>query len=59
MPAKKKHQRETAKRRVERWCAEHREFMQHVDQAMLYAFKDGGSLAEADVQAMLIEHRVE
>ena len=59
MPAKKKRQREAVKRRVERWCAEHEEFMQHVDQAMLYALKDGENVAEADVRAILTEHGLE
>lgn len=59
MPPKKKSQREAAKRRVERWCAEHKEFMQHVDQAMFYAVKDGENVTEADVQAILTEHRLE
>jgi hypothetical protein len=59
LPPKKKRQREAAKRRVERWCADHRQFMQHVDQAMLYALKDGENLTEADVQAILTERGLE
>jgi hypothetical protein len=41
MPPKKKRQRDAVKRRVQRWCAEHAEFMQQVGQAMFYAMKDG------------------
>ncbi|HWF68860.1 MAG TPA: hypothetical protein VG187_04725 [Mycobacterium sp.] len=59
LPPKKKREREAAKRRVERWCAEHGEFMQHVDQAMFCALKDGENVTEADVEAMLTEHRLE
>jgi hypothetical protein len=33
--------------------------MQHVDQAMLYALKDGENVAEADVRAILTEHGLE
>ena len=54
MPPKKKRQREAAKRRVARWCAE-----QHVDQAMVYALKDGENVTEADVLAIPTEHRLE
>lgn len=59
MPPKKKRQRKAVKRQVERWCAEHKEFMQHVGQAMLYALKDGENVAEADVRAILTEHGLE
>jgi hypothetical protein len=59
MPPKKKRQREAVKRQVERWCAGHKEFMQHVDQAMLYALKDGENVTEADVRAILTEHGLE
>jgi predicted TIM-barrel enzyme len=59
MAPKKKRQREAARRRVERWCAEHGEFMQHVEQAMFYAMKDGESVTEAGVQAILTEHGLE
>ena len=59
MPPKKKRQREVAKRQVERGCAEHEEFMQHVDQAMLYALKDGENGAQAGGRAILTEHGVE
>ena len=59
VPPKKKRQREAVKRRVERWCAEHTEFMQHVDQAMLYAVKNGENVTYADVRAILTEHGLE
>jgi hypothetical protein len=59
MPPKKKRQREAVKRQVERWCAGHEEFMQHVEQAMFYALKDGERVTEADVRAILTEHGLE
>ena len=59
MPPKKKRERDAAKRRVERWWAEHEEFMQHVDEVMLYACKDGENVTEADVGAILTEHGLE
>jgi hypothetical protein len=59
MPPKKKRQREAVKRRVERWCAGHGEFMRHVEEAMLDAMKDGETVAEADVLAILSEHGLE
>jgi hypothetical protein len=59
MPPKKKRQRDAAQRQVRRWCTAHPEFMQHVEQAMFYALKDGLNLTEADVRAMLDEHGVE
>jgi predicted DsbA family dithiol-disulfide isomerase len=55
MPPKKKRQRDAAKRRVERWCAAHEEFMQRVEQSMFYAMKDGENVTEADVLALLAE----
>jgi hypothetical protein len=58
MPPKKNRQREAAKRRVERWCAERGEFMQHVERVMFCAMKDGENVTEADVQAILTEHGV-
>jgi hypothetical protein len=59
MPTKEKRQREAVKRQVERWCAEHEDLIQHVDQAMLYALKDGETVTEADVRAILTEHGLE
>jgi hypothetical protein len=59
MPPKKKRQGDAAQRQVRRWCTAHPEFMQHVEQAMFYALKDGLNLTEADVRAMLDEHGVE
>jgi hypothetical protein len=59
MPPKKKRQRDAAKRRVERWCAEHGEFMQHAEQSMFYALKDGETVTAADVLAILAEHGLE
>jgi len=56
MPQKKKRQRDAVKRRVERWCAQHAAFMQHVEQSLLYAMKDGENVTEADVRAILAEH---
>lgn len=59
MPPKKKRRRNAAKRQVQRWCAQHPEFMGHVEQSMFYAMKDGQNLTEADVRAILAEHGVE
>jgi hypothetical protein len=59
MPPTKKRQRDAAKRRAQRWCAQHPEFMQHVEQAMFYALKDGQNLTEEDLRASLDEHGVE
>lgn len=59
MPPKKKRQRDAAKRQVQRWCAAHPEFMQHVEQSMFYAMKDGQNVTEADVRAVLGEHGLE
>jgi hypothetical protein len=59
MPPKKKPQRDAAKRQAQRWCAQHPEFMQHVEQSMFYAMKDGQNVTEADVRAILAEHGLE
>ena len=59
MPPKKKRQRDAAKRQVQRWCARHPEFMQHVEQSMFYAMKAGQNVTEADVRAILAEHGME
>ena len=59
MPPRKKRQRDAAKRQVQRWCAKYPEFMQHVEQAMFYAMKDGQDVTEADVRALLAEHGLE
>ena len=59
MPPKKKRQRDAARRLVHRWCAQHPEFMQHVEQSMFYAMKDGQNVTEADVRAVLAEHGLE
>ena len=59
MPPKKKRQRDAVKRRVARWCAEHEDVMQHVEQAMFYGMKDGANITEADVRTILAEHGVE
>jgi hypothetical protein len=59
MPPKKKHQRDAAKRQVQRWCAQHTEFMQHLEQAMFYAMKDGENVTVTDVGAILAEHGLE
>ena len=59
MPSKKKRQRDAAKRRVERWCAQHPEFMQRVEQSMFYAMKDGENVTEADVLVILAEYGLE
>ena len=59
MPPKKKRQRDAAKRQVQRWCAQHPEFMQHVEQSMLDAMKDGQNVTEADVRVILAEHGLE
>jgi hypothetical protein len=59
MPAKKKRQRDAAKQQVQRWCAQHPNFMQHVEQAMFYALKGDQNVTEADVRAILAEHGLE
>jgi len=59
MPPKKKPQPDAAKRQVQRWCGQHAEFMQHVEQSMFCAMKDGESVTEADVRAILAGHGVE
>ena len=59
MPPKKKRQRDAAKRRVQRWCQEHPDVMQHLDQAMFYAIKDGENVGATDVRAVLTEHGLE
>ena len=59
MPPKKKRQRDAAKRRVQRWCGQHREVVQHFDQAAFYAMKDGENATVADVRAILAEHGLE
>lgn len=59
LPPKKKRQREAVKRQVERWCAGHEEFMQHIEQAMFYALKDGQSVTEEDVREIVAEHGLE
>ena len=59
MPPKKKRQRDAAKRQVQRWCAQHPEFMPHVEQSMFYAVKDGQNVTEADVRVILAEHGLE
>lgn len=59
MPPKNKRRRDAAQRQVRRWCSAHPEFLQHVEQAMFYAVKDGVDLTEADVRAMLDEHGVQ
>lgn len=56
MSPKKKRQRESAKRRVQRWCGQHPEFVQHFDQAAFYAMKDGQPVTAAHVLAILAEH---
>lgn len=58
-PPKKKRQRDAAKRRVQRWCGQHPEVVQHFDQATFYAMKDGENVTVADVLAILAEHGLE
>ena len=57
-PAKKR-QREGIKKSVRRWCVKHSDFMSDIEQAMLYAMKDGDDFTEADVSALLKERSVE
>jgi hypothetical protein len=59
MSPNKKRQRDAAKRQVQRWCAQHPQFMQHVEQSMFYALKDGQNFTEADVRAIVAEHGLE
>ena len=59
MPPKKNRQPDAAERRVERWCGQHAEFVQHVEQSMFCAMNDGESVTEADVRAILAGHGVE
>lgn len=58
MPPKKR-QREAVKQQVERWCAAHPDLMQHFEQAMFYAMKDGENITEADVREILAGQGVE
>jgi hypothetical protein len=59
MPPKQKSQPNAVERKVERWCAAHKEFMGHLEQAMFYAMKDGDSFTKADVEQLLSEHSLE
>ena len=59
MPPKKQRQREEIKHQVERWCAAHPDLMQHFEQAMFYAIKDGENITEADVREILAGQGVE
>ncbi|CAN5735360.1 hypothetical protein BH09ACT7_BH09ACT7_45760 [soil metagenome] len=59
MPPKKKRQRDAAKRRVQRWCEQHPEVVQHLEQAVLYTMKDGENVSATDVRALLTEHGLE
>ncbi|MBS4730627.1 hypothetical protein MSM1_20670 [Mycobacterium sp. SM1] len=59
MSAKKKRERAAAKRRVQRWCGQRPEFVQHLEQAAFYAIKDGENVTAADVRAMLAEDGLE
>ncbi len=59
MPRKAKRQRDAAKRRVQRWCEQHPEVMQHIEQATFYAMKDGENVRVTDVRALLTEHGLE
>ncbi len=54
-----KRQRDSAKRRVQRWCGQHPEVVQHLDQAAFYAMKGGENVTAADVRAVLAEHGLE
>jgi hypothetical protein len=57
-PAKKK-QRESIKKSVRRWCARHSDFMDEIEQTMIYVMKDGDTFTEADVSALLKERSLE
>lgn len=59
MPPKAKRQCDAAKRRVQRWCEQHPEVVQHLEQAMFYAIKDGENVSVTDVRALLTEHGLE
>jgi hypothetical protein len=59
MPPKKRRQRDAAKRQVQRWCAQHPDFMQHVERSMFYAMKDDQKVTEADVREILVEQGME
>lgn len=59
MSPTKKRQRDAAKRRVQRWCGQHPEVVQHLDQAAFYAMKDGENVTAVDVRTILAEHGLE
>ncbi|HEV7360399.1 MAG TPA: hypothetical protein VGN92_04820 [Mycobacterium sp.] len=59
MPPKKKQRRDAAKRRVHRWCGQHPEVVQHLEQAVLYAMEGGENVSVTDVRALLTEHGLE
>jgi hypothetical protein len=54
--AEAERQRDAAKRQVQRWCAQHPEFMPRVEQSMVDAVKDGQHVTGADVPVILAEH---
>ena len=57
-PLQKKRQRDAVKGRVRTWCTRHTELMEHAEQAMVYAMKEGETLTEADVSAIVNDHGV-
>ena len=59
MSPKNKRQRDAAKRRVQRWCGQHPEVVQHLEQSTFYAMGDGENVTAADVRVILAEHGLE
>lgn len=56
IPPEKKRGRKATKQKVQRWCANHPEFMHDVEQTMLYAIKDGDTITTTDVGQLLTQH---
>lgn len=59
MPPKAKRHRDAAERRVQSWCEQHPEVMQHLEQVTFYAMKDGEKVRVTDLRALLTEHGLE
>lgn len=59
MSPTKNRQRDAAKRRVVRWCGQHPDVVEHLEQAAFYAAKDGENVTAVDVRAILAERGLE
>lgn len=54
-PAQKK-KRDALKREVRQWCAAHQDFMDAVEQATLWAFKDGETFGAPELRHLLDQY---